>query len=159
MQSKATTVKEYLDELPLERRRELKQVRAVFRKSLSKGYREGMFYGGIVYHVPHSVYPAGYHCDPKIPLPYAGIAAQKHYLTLSLMCVYGDEQHRDWFLKEWKKTGKKLDMGKSCIRFKRAEDLPLDLIGEAVGRISVKKFIAHYEEQIPASRRQPKRKA
>jgi hypothetical protein len=153
MQSKASTVKQYMDELPAERRRELAKVRAVVRKSLAKGYREGMLYGGIGYYIPHSLYPAGYHCDPKIPLPFAGMAAQKNYLTLSLMCVYNDKKYRAWFLKEWKKTGKKMDMGKSCIRFKRAEDLPLELIGEAVARVPVSEFVAHYEAHLPASKR------
>ena len=145
MQSKATTVKQYLDELPEDRRRAMKKLRAVIRKNLDKGYKEGMQYGAIAYHVPHSVYPDGYHCDPKQPLPFAGMASQKNYMTLSLMCVYDDDGYRKWFEKEWKKTGLKLDMGKSCIRFKKIEDLPLDLIAEAIRRVPAAEFIANYD--------------
>jgi hypothetical protein len=89
----------------------------------------------IGYFVPHRVYPAGYHCDPKQPPPFAGLASHKNYMSLYLMCVYGDTAHSDWFQKAWAKTGKKLDMGKSCIRFKKVDDLALDVIAEAIRRV------------------------
>ena len=109
----------------------------------------------IGYSVPHSVYPAGYHCDPKQPLPFAGLASQKNYMSVYLMCVYGSKEHEEWFRAVWKKSGKKLDMGKSCIRFKKVEDVALDVIGEAIRRVPVKKFIAFYEEAIKRRARKP----
>ena len=148
MQSKAKTVKQYLAELPADRHQAIQAVRAIILKNLPKGYEEGMLYGAIGYYVPHSVYPPGYHCDPKQPLPFAGMASQKNYMTLSLMCVYGDAAHDTWFRKAWAKTGKKLDMGKSCVRFKKVDDVPLKVIGEAIKRVPVKKFIEHYESVI-----------
>ena len=98
--------------------------------------------------VPHSVFPDGYHCDPKQPVPFAGLASQKNYMSLYLMCVYGDEKQRKWFEAAWKKSGKKLDMGKSCVRFKKVEDLPLEVITEAVSRVSVKDFLGHYTSVV-----------
>src|SRR5690349_6162694 len=127
MQSKATTVKEYLASLPADRRADVEAVRKVILKNLDRDYREGM-HGMITYCVPHSIYPAGYHCDPKQPLPFAGLAAQKNTISVYLMCVYADGEHAGWFRGAWAKTGKKLDMGKCCVRFKRAEDAALDVI-------------------------------
>ena len=148
MQSKAKTVDQYLAELPDDRREALQAVRKVIRKNLSKGYEEGMQYGMIGYYVPHSVYPPGYHCDPKQPLPFASIASQKNHMAIYLMCIYGDAEQEAWFRQAWAKTGKKLDMGKSCVRFKRIDDVPLDVIGEAIKRVPAKKFIEHYESVI-----------
>ncbi|MEE8169277.1 MAG: DUF1801 domain-containing protein [Phycisphaerae bacterium] len=153
MQSKAKTVKQYLSELPKDRREAIQAVRGAILKNLPKGYEEGMLYGAIGYFVPHSVYPPGYHCDPRIPLPFAGLASQKNYMTLSLMCTYGDQEHDAWFRKAWAKTGKKLDMGKSCVRFKKIDDVPLTVIGEAIRRVPAKKFIEHYESAIGAARK------
>jgi hypothetical protein len=144
MQSKAKTVQEYLDQLPDHRREAISAVRDVMLKNLPKGFEEGMQYGMIGYFVPHSVYPDGYHCNPKEPLPYASLAAQKNYMSIYLMCIYGDEAHRDWFVEAWNKTGKKLDMGKSCVRFKKLEDVPLKVVGQAMKRVSVKKYIDFY---------------
>ncbi len=107
-----------------------------------------MQYGMIGYYVPHRVYPAGYHCDPKQPLPFAGLASQKNYMAVYLMCVYSDEKHAEWFRREWAKTGKKLDMGKSCIRFKKLDDLPLELIGKAIARVPAKRYIAACEAAV-----------
>lgn len=149
MQSKATTVKEYLAALPPERRDALEAVRAVIRRNLDSDYEEGMQYGMIGYYVPHRVFPPGYHCDPKQPLPFAGLAAQKNHLAVYLMAVYGDSEKQEWLRQEWTGAGKKLDMGKSCIRFKRVEDLALDVIGEAIRRVPAKKFIEMYEKSIP----------
>lgn len=156
MQSKAKTVKQYLAELPEDRREAIEAVRGAILKNLPKGYQEGMLYGAIAYFVPHSVYPPGYHCDPSLPLPFAGLASQKNYMTVSLMCVYSDSDHEAWFRQAWAKTGKKLDMGKSCVRFRKAEDVALDVIGKAVKRVSVKKFIENYESVIPPERRRPR---
>ena len=148
MASKPTTVKEYIDGLPEDRRKAIRKVRAAINRRLPKGYKEGIQYGMIGWFVPHSKYPGGYHCDPKQPVPFAGLASQKNYMSLYLMCIYGDEKQRKWFEKEWKKTGLKLDMGKSCIRFKKVEDLPLDLIAEAIARVPVEQFLGHYENAI-----------
>jgi hypothetical protein len=145
MQSKAATVEQYLSELPEDRRRALEAVRQVVLRNLDKDYEEGIQYGMIGYYVPHRVYPPGYHCDPKQPLPFAALGSQKNHIALYLGCVYGDTSLAQWFKEAWAKTGKKLDMGKSCIRFKKAEDLALDVIGEAIKRLPAKKFIAVYE--------------
>jgi hypothetical protein len=156
MTSKAKTVKEYLVELPEERRTAIQAVRQVILKNLDKGYEEGMQYGMIGYYVPHKVYPPGYHCDPKQPLPFAGLGSQKNHMAVYLMCIYGSRQHEEWFRKEWAKTGKKLDMGKSCIRFRKLEDLALEVIGEAVARVPAKKYVAYYESVIKGSRKRKK---
>ncbi len=112
-----------------------------------------MQYGMIGYYVPHSVYPPGYHCDPKQPLPFAGLASQKNHMSVSLMCTYDNPEHASWFREVWAKTGKKLDMGKSCVRFKKIDDVPLEVIGQAVKRIPAKKFIEHYELALESSRK------
>lgn len=153
MQSKAATVAEYLDTLPPDRRAAIKAVREVILKNLDKGYQEGMGYGMIGYSVPHSIFPSGYHCDPRQPLPFAGLASQKQHMSVYLMGLYyGDGGIAGessvallkWFLDAWKKTGKKLDMGKCCIRFKKLDDLPLEVIGEAVRRLPVQACIDTY---------------
>lgn len=148
MQSAATTVKAYLAELPEDRRKAIEAVRRVILDNLDKDYREGVHYGMIGYCVPHSVFPPGYHCDPRQPLPFAGLASQKNHMAVYLMCVYGHEEHAAWFRAAWAKTGKKLDMGKSCVRFKKVEDLALDVIGEAIRRVPAKKYIEHYESTM-----------
>jgi hypothetical protein len=152
MQSKAATVAQYLAELPADRRQEIERVMGVIKQNLGPGYEVGMQYGMISFHVPHSIYPAGYHCDPRQPLPFAGLASQKNYLSLYCMSMYEDGGDLSWFQKEWKKTGKKLDMGKCCIRFKRADDLALGLIGEAIKRMPVERWIEFYESEIRDSR-------
>lgn len=159
VQSRAATVREYLAELPDDRREAIEAVRAVILKNLPKGYEEVMSYGMIGYVVPHSLYPPGYHCDPSLPLPFAGLASQKNYMAVYLMSNYGDKSNEGWFVKEYKATGKKLDMGKCCIRFKKLDDLPLDVIGKAIARVPVKKWIAIYEqsrEEAVAGSRKPK---
>ncbi len=159
MQSKAKTVNQYLAELPADRRKVMKAVRAVVLKNLPKGYAEGMQCGMIGYFIPHSIYPPGYHCDPKQPLPFAGLASQKNHMAIYLMCVYSDPELEDWFREAWAKTGKKLDMGKSCVRFKKLDDVALEVIGQAIRKVPVKKFIAFYESAIPASRRSRAKKS
>lgn len=147
MQSKAKTVAEYLASLPADRREAIAKVRDVMLRNMDRGYREHMSYGMIGYSVPHETYPAGYHCDPKQPLPFAGLASQKNHMSIYLMGIYSDgEDHlSNWFREAWRDTGKKLDMGKCCIRFKKLDDLALDLIGEAIRRLPVKKFVEYYE--------------
>ncbi len=159
MQSKATTVKQYLDELPEDRRKALQAVRKVIKANLDKGYKEGMQYGMIGYFVPHSLYPDGYHCDPNEPLPFASLASQKNHMAVYMSCIYSDPKLQTWFKKEWAKTGKKLDMGKSCVRFKKLEDVPLEIIGEAIKRVPAKQFIKHYESAIKTAGKRPKKKA
>ncbi len=159
MQSKAQTVDRYLADLPADRREVLEAVRAVILKNLPKGYAEGMQYGMIGYFVPHSVYPPGYHCDPKQPLPFAGLASQKNHMAIYLMCVYGDREHEAWFRDAWAKTGKKLDMGKSCVRFRKIDDLALDVLGKAIKRVPPKKFIKLYEATLAATSKRPKKTA
>jgi len=148
MQSKATTVKEYLSELPEDRRQAIDAIRSVLLINLPKGYEEGMQYGMISYHVPHSLYPPGYHCNPSQPLPFVSLASQKNHMSLYLTCVYMDKDHQEWFVDAWTKTGKKLNMGKSCVRFKKLDDVPLGVIGQAVKRVPVKKLIKHHESAI-----------
>lgn len=157
MQSKATTVAHYLAELPDDRRQAIEAVRQVILHNLDHDYEEGMQYGMIGYYVPHRVYPAGYHCDPKQPLPFAALASQKKYMSLYLMCVYGESPLAKWFQESWAKTGKKLDMGKSCVRFKQLDDLALDVIGEAIKRVPARKYIEYCESaRESAGRRKSK---
>jgi hypothetical protein len=144
MQSKATTVKQYLAELPADRRAAISAVRDVILKNLDKGYEEGMQYGMIGYYVPHSIFPDGYHCDPRQPLPFAGLASQKNHMSVYIMSTYVGGEECRWFEAAWKKTGRKLDMGKCCVRFKKLEDVALDVLGEAIRRWPVKKHIDFY---------------
>ena len=153
MQSKATTVAQYLAELPEDRRAILSAVRDVIRANIDPGFSEGVGYGMIGWVVPHATYPAGYHCDPKQPLPFASLASQKNHMALYLCSVYVDDgRESDWFRAAWAKTGKKLDMGKSCIRFKKIKDLALDVIAESFRRMTVEKFITQYEAARKAPR-------
>jgi hypothetical protein len=159
MQSKATTVQQYLAELPADRRSAIESVRAVILKNLDPLYEEGMQYGMIGYYVPHRVYPPGYHCDPKQPLPFVSLASQKNYMAVYLGCVYGDPERERWFRETWAKTGKKLDMGKVCVRFKKLEDLALEVVGESIRRVPARVFIEKYESAIRAPSRGPARSA
>jgi len=159
MQSKATTVAEYLKSLPADRREALQAVRQVILDNLDADYAEGMAYGMIGYHVPHSVFPAGYHCDPRQPLPFMALGSQKGHMSLHLMCVYGHEELNRQFVEAWKKTGKKLDMGKACVRFKKVEDLALDVIGDTIRRVPAKKYIANYLALLNTARKPSSGKA
>ena len=145
MRSSAMTVAAYLAALPEDRRHAIEAVRKVILDNLDEEYEEGIQYGMIGYYVPHRVYPAGYHCDPRQPLPFAALASQKGYMSLYLMCIYGNEALRSWFEQAWAKAGKKLDMGKSCVRFKKLDDLALDVIGEAIRRVPARKYIEAIE--------------
>lgn len=153
MQSKAQTVEGYILELPVERREVVKTVREVILENLPEGYEEVMQYGVISYVVPFSIYPSGYHANPLQPLPYLSLASQKNYFALYFMHIYGDPATLKWFTGEYKKSGKKLDMGKSCVRFKKLADLPLDLMGKVVGLTPVKKWIEIYEKARESNRK------
>jgi uncharacterized protein DUF1801 len=144
--SKALTVDDYLAELPPERRSILASVRDLVRRNLPHGYQETMNWGMISYEIPLERYPDTYN---KQPLAYAALAAQKNNYTLYLNSVYQDGDRKKWLEREFQKAGKKLDMGKSCLHFKRLEDLPLDVIAKAIGSTPPEKFIEQYE----ASRR------
>jgi hypothetical protein len=156
MQSKATAVQQYLKELPADRRFAIEGVRSVILKNIDPVFEEGMQYGMIGYYVPHRVYPPGYHCDPKQPLPFICLASQKNYMTVYLGSAYGPEREKP-FRDAWAQTGKKLDMGKSCIRFKKLEDLALDVIGESIRKVSARGFIDYYESVIKRTLRRPTR--
>ncbi|GAB4384285.1 MAG: hypothetical protein Kow0022_06380 [Phycisphaerales bacterium] len=153
MQSRATTVEEYLEGLCEDRRRAISAVRDVIRANLGRGYEEGMQYGMIGYFVPHRVYPPGYHCDPRQPLPFVGLASQRNHMAIYLFCIYASEEDRQWFIEAWTASGRKLDMGKGCVRFRRLEDVPLEVVGEAIRRVPVERLVAVYEENLrrPAS--------
>jgi hypothetical protein len=153
MTSKAVTVAQYLKELPADRREAVEAIRNTILRNLDKGFQETIQYGGIGYSVPHSLYPAGYHCDPKQPLPFAGIGNQKNHIGVYLFCIYIDEGLQREFVEGWKKSGKKLEMGKSCVRVKKLDDVPLDLLGKTIKKVKLKDFVAMYEKVIPASKR------
>ncbi|MBK7009649.1 MAG: DUF1801 domain-containing protein [Saprospiraceae bacterium] len=146
MQSKATTVEEYLNELPEDRIAAMLQLQKIIKKNLPKGFSEEMNYGMLGYVVPHKLYPAGYHCDPKLPLPFLAIASQKNFIAIYHMGIYADPKLHDWFTNAYAELNiGKLDMGKSCIRFKNPAKIPFDLIGELVSKMSPQQWIALYE--------------
>ncbi len=149
MTSSTTTVASYIDELPEERQAAIKKLRQVIKKNLPKGFKETIGYKMPAYVVPHSTYPDGYHCDPKLPLPFLSFASQKNFVALYHMGIYADPKLLAWFQKEWPKHVKtKLDMGKSCIRFKKVDEIPFDLIGELVSKMTVKDWVALYEKHL-----------
>ena len=148
MQSKAKNVEEYLAALPEDRCEAIAAIREVIIKNLPKGYEEGIQWGMPSYFVPLSAYPSGYNCQPDQPLPFVGLASQKNHMAFYGFCIYMDEELKNRFVADWKKTGKKLDMGKSCVRFEKLEDVPLKVIGDAVKRVPMKKYIKQYEAQL-----------
>jgi len=149
MQSKATTVDDYLEELPDDRKAAMTELRKVILKNLPKGFKEGMGYGMMGYSVPHSKYPAGYHCKPEDPLPFMGLASQKNFIAVYHMGVYSDPKLLKWFTGEFPKHSKtKLDMGKSCIRFKKPDQIPFKLIGELASKMTPDDWIKIYEKNL-----------
>lgn len=147
MQSKATTPEQYLKELPAERKEPMIQLRNTILKDLPKGFKECMAYGMIGYVVPHETYPDGYHCNPKLPLPFVSVGSQKNFIALHHMGIYGSPELLKWFTTEYPKHARtKLDMGKGCIRFKKMEDIPYKLIGELMKKVSVTDWIKTYEK-------------
>ncbi|HZN38466.1 MAG TPA: DUF1801 domain-containing protein [Planctomycetota bacterium] len=153
MQSKATTVAEYLDSLPPDRRIAIAAVRKAIVDNLDPDYAEGMHYGMISYCVPHRLFPPGYHCNPKQPLPFAALASQKNHMSLHLMGVYTGGQEADWFREAWEKSGKKLDIGKCCVRFRSLDEVPLDVVGEAIRRMPAKRWVGVYMEALASMQR------
>lgn len=146
MQSAATTVEQYLDEVPEDKSVAFKKLWAVTKKHIPKGFKSGVSYGMIGFVVPHTLYPKGYHCDPKLPLPFAGLAAQKNFIAFYHMGVYAKPDLYKWFVSEYPKHSKgKLDMGKSCIRFKKMDDIPYELMGELISKMTPEEWIATYE--------------
>ncbi len=146
MQSTATSPQEYLDSLPAERKEAMEELRKNIQENLPEGFIETMAYGMMGYVVPHAIYPAGYHCDPKQPLPFISIASQKNFVAVYHMGIYADIELLNWFVFEFQKQSKsKLDMGKSCIRFKKMDQIPYKLIGELASKMSVADWISKYE--------------
>ncbi len=149
MKFKAETVEEYLKEVPAERQSYFNQLREVILANIPAGFVEQLSYGMIGYIVPHDIYPDGYHCNPKLPLPFVNIASQKNFIGLYHMGIYSKPELLDWFVKEYPKHCKlKLDMGKSCIRFKKAEQIPFDLIAELMQKMTVDDWVQSYETAI-----------
>ena len=145
----ATTPDEYVAGLPEDRREMISAMRKVINDNLPEGFKECLSYGMIGWVVPHSLYPPGYHCDPKLPLGFMNLASQKNHISLHAMCLYGGNKHLEWFQNEWPKhSKKKLNMGKACIRFAKPEDVPLDLIGQLAARITPQQWIDMYEKAI-----------
>ncbi len=149
MQYKATSPQDYIDQLPEDRKVPMERLRQTISKNLPKGFEEGINYGMIGYYVPHSVYPDGYHCDPKLPLPFMHIASQKNFIALYHMGIYAKKELLDWFVSEYPKHCKyKLDMGKSCVRFKKTNDIPFDLIAQLTTKMTKNELINLYEISI-----------
>lgn len=149
MQIKAGTPEQYIDQLPDDRKQVISELRKTILDNIPKGFVETMNYGMIGYVVPHSAYPGGYHCDPKLPLPFISIASQKNHVAVYHCGIYADKKLTDWFINEYPKyCTTKLDMGKGCIRFKKPGQLPYKLIGELSAKISAGEWIKIYETNI-----------
>jgi len=148
MNSNATSPDEYIDQLPEDRKEVMMKLREVLKQNLPVGFNEEMSYGMIGYVVPKSIYPAGYHCDPKLPLPFISIASQKNFVAFYHMGIYADPELMKWFVSEFPKHSKqKLDMGKSCVRFKKMQDIPFALLGELSGKMTPEDWINTYERE------------
>ena len=146
MQMNAANPDDYIDQLPDDRKEVIQKLRQSILENLPEGFHETMSYGMIGFVVPHSIYPDGYHCDPKLPLPFISLASQKNFVALYHMGMYADNNLLEWFTTEYPKhSTAKLDMGKSCIRFKKMKDIPYQLIGELAGKMTSKEWIKLYE--------------
>jgi uncharacterized protein YdhG (YjbR/CyaY superfamily) len=151
MTIKAKTPDEYISKVPEDRRVQFSKLRATIKANLPQGFEECMSYGMIGYVVPHSLYPAGYHCTPSLPLPFMNIASQKNFVALYHSGIYADQALSDWFVQEYPKyVPTKLDMGKSCVRFKNIAHIPFDLIEELCQKMTVQDWITLYEEKVKA---------
>ncbi|TYA52391.1 DUF1801 domain-containing protein [Formosa maritima] len=149
MQYKANSPEDYINQVPEERKEALNKLRKTIKTNLPKGFEEGIQYGMIGYFVPHSIYPDGYHCTPKEPLPFMSFASQKNSINLYHSGIYAVPKIHDWFVNEFPKHSKrKLDMGKSCVRFKKVEDIPFELIAELSKKLTVEEWIDIYESAI-----------
>ena len=146
MKANGTTVMDILSNIPSERAEHFNQLHDVIVKNLPNGFEAAISYGGLGYVIPHTLYPAGYHCKPIEPLPFAGISSQKNSINFYHMGMYSDPLLYEWFVTEYPKHSKqKLDIGKSCFRIKKPENIPFDLIGELVSKVTVQEWIATYE--------------
>ncbi len=149
MKAIGNTVDEILSNVPEDRLEAFNKLHNIILKNLPQGFEAAISYGGLGYVVPHSIYPAGYHCKPTEPLPFAAIASQKNSINFYHMGIYSDPKLLDWFVAEYPKHSKqKLDMGKSCIRFKKVEEIPFELIGELMKKMSVKQWVEIYESNL-----------
>ncbi|WP_340114219.1 DUF1801 domain-containing protein [Maribellus mangrovi] len=149
MKIEASSPDEYISKLPEERQKPVQQLREAIQKNIPDGFEETMSYGMIGFVVPHKLYPAGYHVDPKLPLPFINIASQKNFIALYHSGIYADPEIHDWFIGEYPKHCKtKLDMGKSCIRFKKIDKIPYELIGELARQLKPEQWINIYEKTI-----------
>jgi hypothetical protein len=149
MKATGKTVNDILISLPPDRAEPFNKLHDVIVNNLPKGFEAGISYGGLGYIIPHSIYPAGYHCKPIEPLPFAGLASQKNSINFYHMGIYSKPELYDWFVAEYPKHSKqKLDMGKSCIRFKKMEDIPYELIGELMTKMSMEEWISIYENNL-----------
>lgn len=145
-----TTPAEYVRQLPQDRKKPVSKIRSILRKNLPKGFKEQISYKMIGYVVPHSIYPEGYHCDSSQPLPFINLASQKNYIALYHMGIYSNDKLNKWFIKEYLSLiGKKPDMGKSCIRFKKPDEIPYELIAELAGKMTPQEWIKIYEKNRP----------
>jgi hypothetical protein len=154
MTSTTTTVDAYVEALPADRKPVIQKFRQIFLKKMPVGFQECISYGMIGYVVPHSLYPGGYHCDPKLPLPFMSIASQKNFIALYHMGIYANPELLAWFQTEYPRVCKsKLDMGKSCIRFKKMDDIPFELIGELASKMSPQKWIDLYTEAFRSGKK------
>lgn len=148
------TVQDYVDSVPEERKPTFLTIREIIRQNIPKGFSEEINYGMIGYVVPHSLYPAGYHCNPKDPLPFMGLASQKKSINLYHLGIYQNEEQMSWFLDEWAKVSNhKIDYGKSCFRFKYFDEIPFEAIKELVGKYTIKEWINIYEESRKSNRK------
>lgn len=153
MQSQASTPEQYLNELSEPVQSAMRRLRDTIKAHIPEGFEEGMGYGMMGYAVPHKLYPAGYHCNPKQALPFAGIAAQKNFIAVYHMGIYASEPLLNWFREEHAKaSAKKLDMGKSCIRYKKPEDIPYELIGQLFEKMNVQQWVELYESNLKRKR-------
>ena len=149
MKVEANSPDEYIAQLPEERQVAMKQLRELILKNLPEGFEETMSYGMIGYVVPHSIYSPGYHCDPKLPLPFISIASQKNHIGFYHMGIYVNDPLMKWFTAEFPKhSERKLDMGKSCMRFKKPEHIPFELLAELIGKMTVEDWIQLYESEL-----------
>lgn len=146
MQSDAKTPDEYIANLPADRMAVMSKIRSTILENIPQGFKEEMGYGMLGYVVPHSIFPAGYHCDPKLPLPFLSLASQKNYISFYHMGLYAESNLLDWFTSEYSKTGYKLDMGKCCVRFKKMDKIPYEVLGELSKKITVNEWIEIYQK-------------
>ena len=152
MKTATNTPEEYINNLPDDRKQVMNKLRKTILDNLPNGFVETISYGMIGYVVPHYIYPNGYHCDPKLPLPFMSIASQKNFIAIYHMGLYANQKLLNWFLEEYSKHGNtKLDIGKSCLRFKKMDQIPFELIGELSKKVTVKEWIATYEESFKKS--------